>query len=387
MIDQPKQELLTIVKTAVNKGEFIKMTLSKPGSGDQECKNIFLKPFLVKDTIKLSFTYRFPTKDQVSNFELEAAIEELDCIIGASFLNVNLFTTTNNWEIRYNRKRKSKIWKKPPTNSKTPDLDHDNKKQRLIVPENNVYLHQLGVTTAAGKVVQKKFDKFRQINKYIETIDHLLQEVDLKKGFKVADMGSGKGYLTFALYDYLKNNKLVDARITGIELRGELVDKCNQIAQDADFENLIFRTGRIEDYPTVPLDMLIALHACDTATDEAIAKGIKSNAKLIVCSPCCHKQIRQEMKGSVELNPMLKHGILLERQAEMVTDAIRALLLEANGYKTKVFEFVSTEHTGKNVMITALKSKNQRDKAEVLSEISSLKSIFGINTHHLETLI
>jgi hypothetical protein len=191
------------------------------------------------------------------------------------------------------------------------------------------------------------------------------------------------------LYDFLENNLSLAPQITGIELRPALVDFCNKTAEQVGFQNLNFIAQDIATYHPDRLDMLIALHACDTATDLALAVGIREKARIIVVAPCCHKQIRREMKAKNELAPLLQHGILEERQAEIVTDGIRALLLEANGYHTKVFEFISTEHTAKNVMITATmdgRRLNQR-RTEALAQVAALKTSFGIGEHWLEKLL
>ena len=250
-----------------------------------------------------------------------------------------------------------------------------------------------GITNACGEVLANAQDKWRQINKYLEIIQNLLSESPLPNDPHIADMGSGKGYLTFALYDFLKNTQGLNPQITGIELRPKLVDLCNKTALESNFEGLRFEAQNISEYHPERLDMLIALHACDTATDLALAAGIHNKAKIIVAAPCCHKQIRKEMAAQNELAPVLRFGILEERQAEIVTDGIRALLLEAEGYQTKVFEFVSTEHTAKNVMITAISPQNARASAQelrrqkALEQVLALKTGFGIKKHYLEGLL
>jgi hypothetical protein len=179
--------------------------------------------------------------------------------------------------------------------------------------------------------------------------------------------------------------------VTGVEFRPDMVALCNNIARESSFVNLAFEEGTIADYDAKGTNVLIALHACDTATDDAIAKGIKAEADLIVVAPCCHKQIRREFeagKTPKELSFLLKHGIFMERQAEMATDALRALLLEENGYTTKVFEFISDSHTPKNVMITAVKTKKtDAQKKKVSDDIDSAKKFFGINAHYLEKVL
>ena len=220
----------------------------------------------------------------------------------------------------------------------------------------------------------------------------MLKDLRHRDMLQVVDMGSGKGYLTFALYDYLVNILGRPATVVGVEFRKDLVDLCNRIAGTASFRNLRFEEGSIDEYnANDSLDILIALHACDTATDDAIAKGIEHNADLIVVAPCCHKQIRREIetaKVDNELDFLVKHGIFLERQAEMVTDGIRALILEYHGYHTKVFQFVSDTHTPKNVLIVGeKKSVSQQRREEILMKIKTTKIFFGITYHHLERLL
>jgi hypothetical protein len=200
-------------------------------------------------------------------------------------------------------------------------------------------------------------------------------------------MGSGKGYLTFALYDYLTNTLGKKPVMTGVEFREDLVKSCNLIAEKSKFDQLNFIAGTIEEVELKGIDILIALHACDTATDDAIYRGITAGASLIVCAPCCHKQIRKEMNVTNELHSLVKFGILKERQAEIITDTIRALILEAYGYKTKVFEFISTEHTPKNVMIVGRKTAGENPaKEKIFRDIAAIKASFGIKGHYLEGL-
>jgi tRNA A58 N-methylase Trm61 len=245
----------------------------------------------------------------------------------------------------------------------------------------------LGITDKDGVVIPKMADKYRQINKYLEIIESLIKNTDLPKTIAVVDMGSGKGYLTFALYDYLVNQKKMEATITGIEQRKELVDFCNKAAKACAFENLGFNSQSIQEYKAKKVDILIALHACDTATDDALNKGIAANAKLIITAPCCHKQIRQQLKGTTQKSPVLKYGIFKERHYEMLTDTIRALLLEKNQYNAKVFEFISNEHTRKNVMLVgAISSKKPKIK-EINQKIDFLKKEHEIEFHYLEKIL
>jgi SAM-dependent methyltransferase len=264
---------------------------------------------------------------------------------------------------------------------------HDKIKKRFIILENNVYLRELGISTAEAKVKKDMEDKFRQINKYIEIADGIVSSAALPAGFHIVDMGSGKGYLTFALYDYLSNVLKLSPEVTGVELRPELVESSNRIARLAGFDKLKFQAGSIETAELAQIDMLIALHACDTATDEAIFRGIRAEAKVIICAPCCHKQVRKQIDPENDLKSITKFGILEERQAEILTDGIRALVLEAYGYKTKVFEFISTEHTPKNVLIVGIKKGNEKVDDSILAQIRNIKKIYNIQFHHLEKLL
>jgi tRNA A58 N-methylase Trm61 len=265
---------------------------------------------------------------------------------------------------------------------------HDKEKERIVKASNNIYLRQLGITTGDGLVKKEMQDKYKQINRYVEIIDGILKQLDFGNRISVVDMGSGKGYLTFALYDYLTNTLKLQTNMLGVEMREDLINTCNRIAAASKFDQLHFVKGTIADIALPSTDMLIALHACDTATDDAIFKGINANAKLIICAPCCHKQIRKQMKPDNVLNTITKHGILLERQAEMVTDAIRALLLEAAGYKTRVFDFIATEHTPKNVMIVGIKNETVSvNKEAYLEKVKALKGMFNIEEHYLEKLL
>ncbi|MBX2872045.1 MAG: SAM-dependent methyltransferase [Saprospiraceae bacterium] len=347
-------------------------------------KNVFARLVHLKEESVLSFTLRYTSRDEVKNHPIEEAIAMISLWLGDEFLNADLFTTVQDHSLQFNKKRKARLFSKKPSHTQAPSTAHDKQKQRLIDPIRAKYLHPMGITGKDGQILKTGQKKFRQINKYIEIIDSLIDQGELGASPHLVDMGSGKGYLTFALYDHLVNNRKLEASITGIELRPKLVSFCNELAQEVGFDRLKFLAMNIEEYQPEKIDMLIALHACDIATDIAIAKGIKAQSSFIVVAPCCHKQIRKQMQCQTALQSVLKHGIMEERQAELVTDGIRSLLLEANGYKTKVFEFISTEHTPKNVMITATQGTGRED---ALEQIDQIKKDFGIEYHYLEKLL
>ena len=200
-------------------------------------------------------------------------------------------------------------------------------------------------------------------------------------------MGSGKGYLTFATYDYFKNVREIDVEVVGVDTKEQLVQIDNDIAKASEFGGLKFVHGYIGDYKLENVDILIALHACNTATDDAIFSGIKSGAYLIVAAPCCHQEIRPQIKPPEMFKNILRHGVMLEREAETLTDGLRALLLEKSGYATKLFEFIATEHTPKNNMIVGSRHEKNVDTEKLGEQISSIKEFYGINNHRLESLL
>ncbi|MFT3680667.1 MAG: SAM-dependent methyltransferase [Ferruginibacter sp.] len=381
--------LLEYINTAAAQQQLIKITLGNKRNKEAELKNILIKPVIIKNKLQLSFVYRYPTKDLTKNFDQDEAISLIQKHLEDDFYNADVFTATADHFFSTDKNGKIKLATKTPSQQvKAGALQHDRQKERFIDPANNTYLHELGITTADGKVKKEMQDKYKQVNHYIDIIEGILKDSVVTDDFSIADMGSGKGYLTFALYDYLHNRLKKNISVTGIELRDDLVQQCNTIAAKAGFSKLSFRQGSIEAAELPVVDMLIALHACDTATDDAIYKGIQANAAVIVCAPCCHKQIRKQTAPSNALQSITRHGILLERQAEMITDSIRALILEAFGYKTKVFDFIATEHTPKNILIAGTKRKNESgNKEQKLSEIKALKEIFGIKQHYLEKLL
>jgi tRNA A58 N-methylase Trm61 len=383
------QSFLQKISESFNRQELIKITLGNKRDKSAELKNIFIKPVKIKNTEKLSFTYRNNTNDTFKNYDIKESLILMEKMLQTYFYNADLFTTQNDFHLSVDKKETIKIITRPASLQIKDDAkQHDKQKKRVIDSTTAIYLRELGITTADGMVKKDMQDKFKQINHYVEIIEGIIKDINFEKNITVADMGSGKGYLTFALYYYLINNLKLEATVTGIELREDLVNKCNAIAEAASYKNLIFKKGAIQDATLESIDMLIALHACDTATDDAIYKGIQANAKVIICAPCCHKQIRKQMAPENELKNITRHGILLERQAEIITDTIRALILEANGYKTKVFEFIATEHTPKNVLIVGTQSgKSEIAKQESMDKVNGLKKLFNIKSHYLEMLL
>lgn len=372
----------------IDNKELVKLTLAGKRDKNSDLKKLIVSPVELKKGYYLNFVYRHNTKDITKNFEITEGIDLLLKLLENDFLNADLFSAKENINLSTLPNGKTLLKFNKPTMTTNLTFTHDKPKERLIDTKDNIYLRELGITNINGDVRREMSDKFKQINQYIELLSPYLNELELTDEFHIADMGSGKGYLTFALHDYVTNKLKVDIKTTGVEFRQELVDTCNNIAQKAGLLGLSFTKGTIEQAELHKIDILIALHACDTATDDAIFRGIKSEAELIVCAPCCHKQIRKAMHVQNELANVTRFGILKERQAEIITDTLRAMILEAYGYKTNVFEFISLEHTPKNVMIVGRKTKGfPRNKQDIFKNISAIKELYGIEKHYLEKLL
>jgi len=379
--------LFTAIQESVKRDDFVKITLSKPLSKRNELANVYIRLVLIKDEPHLSFTYRYKTNDQVKNYTFEEAETIIEDLLLNAFRFATLFTLKEDIHVFVSKKKVVSFKTKFPVFANKPPEVHElnpPKKRKVVEGE---YLKHLGIADAKGDIIPKMADKYRQINKYLEIIDDLVSTTKLPKTINIVDMGSGKGYLTFALYDFLKNQKGLDVRVTGIELRDGLVTYCNKIAKQSNFENLVFECKPIQEYVDHKIDILIALHACDTATDDAIYKGIVSKASLIITAPCCHKQVRQQLKGIAQENPILKYGIFKEREYEMLTDTLRALLMEKENYQTKIFEFVSNEHTRKNVMLIGKKSSKNINQEVLSDKIEKLKASYYLSEQYLEKLL
>jgi hypothetical protein len=365
-----------------------KLTLSNQRNKHSDLKMIIITLVALKKGLSIKFVYRYKTRDITKNHEFDEATDIIKKSMEKDFYNADLYSIEENVKLIINPNGKMKIKTQPIESSSPLVFAHNRKKERLISTGKNIYLRELCIVNSHWELRHEMKDKYLQINRYIEILKPEIEALKINGQVSVADMGSGKGYLTFALYDYLVHSLQIKANVTGVEFREDLVVSCNEIARKSGFENLQFIKGTIKDTQLPASEILIALHACDTATDDAIYRGIRENSKLIVCAPCCHKQVRKELKPVTPIDSILKHGILQERQAELITDGIRALLMEAWGYKTKVFEFISSEHTPKNLMITGRKiNSRQNPDPEIMKKVGELKAMLGLGNIYLETLL
>lgn len=390
---QPAQDhraqFLSLLENSLSQNSFIKLVLAKYVGDEAELQRVIIKALTVKDQPCLSFVYRYKTRDITKNFPLVEAVQVIAQLLPESFKNAHLLSLSDEVQLEFGKKGKSTLFKsKAQQEREAPSAGHDREKKRYL-ELTRPFLTDLGVTNKQHELIPSMSRKWKQINKFIEVFSHALTSSPLKldQPIKVADFGSGKGYLTFAIHDYLRNTLQAEGQVTGVELREDMVTLCNNAAARLEHPGLKFECGDVRSVAPSALDVMIALHACDIATDYAIHMGIRSGASIIMCSPCCHKQIRLQIQSPTLLRPMLQYGLHMGQQAEMVTDSLRALLLEACGYETKVFEFISLEHTNKNKMILAVKRAEPLKSTEILAKIQELKDFYGIQEQCLETLL
>lgn len=384
-----RAQFLSLLDTSLSQNSFIKLVLAKYVGAEAELQRIIIKLTTIKELPHLSFVYRYKTRDITKNFPLAEGVEVIAGLLPESFKNAHLLSLTDEVQLEYSKKGKSTLFtSKAQQQREAPSVEHDREKKRFL-ELNRPFLTDLGVTNKQHELIPSMSRKWKQINKFIEVFSHALSTspLALDQPIKVADFGSGKGYLTFAIHDYLRNTLHAEGHVTGVELREDMVTLCNNAAARLEHPGLVFQHGDVRTVAPSAIDVMIALHACDIATDYAIHMGIRSGASIIMCSPCCHKQIRLQIQSPTLLRPMLQYGLHMGQQAEMVTDSLRALFLEACGYETKVFEFISLEHTNKNKMILAVKRAEPLKQPELLVKIQELKAFYGIQEHCLETLL
>ena len=415
------EKFIAELQKSLQNSTFVKLSLGNYKGPEEHLQRISVRRIETKKGDKLAFQSRYSTRDVVKNFEPGDGADRIGRQLENGFRSAHLFTTESDIQLTIGKKNSRLVRGKPSFKAK-PATSHDREKKYLVDPT-AYYLKALGITTVSGQIRSDQRDKWRQINKFVEIIDGLIKNSPLKdkKDLRVVDMGSGKGYLTFALYDQLSRRVLAQSsppyesgapaaasasgvdvggvsplrrrggslgvEIVGVEQRAELVGLCNEIAQTSGFEGLKFVKDTIADFDPAEADILIALHACDTATDDALYKAISSNASIIVVAPCCHHELKKQLKPPKLLAGILKHPVMLERTAETVTDGLRSLLLEATGYRTKMFEFVATEHTPKNNMLVATRRPDPLNARSKLNEAMRIMEEFGIEHQRLVELV
>lgn len=388
--------MASLVSNDESESGFVKLSLGKYRGTEEALNKVSVRVLEVKGQPHLSFVYHYQTKDVTKNFSFAEGQTKIQTYLDQSqaesfkSAHLRLANKENQEEVQlvFNKKNQPTLQVRKAVETTVITKSHDREKFRYI-DINRPFLKGLGVTDANYQLIPAMSRKWKQINKFIEVFQHAFESLKLPKSHPVhvVDFGAGKGYLTFAIHDFLRETLGYTADVTGVELRSELVKLCGNVIDNLSLEGLAFYQGDVRSYHPAAVDVMIALHACDVATDYALHTGIRLGASIIMCAPCCHKQVRPQIQSPQVLRPMLQHGVHLGQEAEMLTDGLRALLLEACGYETKVFEFVALEHTSKNKMILAIKRENFSKKAEVLNQILSIKDFYGIKEQCLETLL
>jgi hypothetical protein len=389
--DAVRERFLAACVQALDEGRFERLVLAGYRGPEADLKRVTVRAIALRGAPHLSFVSHHERRDLTHNEPQAQGLQTLRGWLGSTFANAHLHTPQQELQLAYSRKGRASLRRsaREGTGSEpAPAAAHNRDKARLLSLE-RPFLHALGVTDAQQRLVPAMARKWKQINRFLEILDAAITASPqaAQQRIEVLDFGAGKGYLTFALHDHLRHGLGRDAQVTGIEQREDLVALCNGIVQRLGLPGLRFEQGEVASAAPRPVDVMIALHACDTATDLAMHMGIRGGASIICCAPCCHKQLRPQLLQPHPLRPILRHGVHLGQEAEMLTDSLRALLLDACGYDTQVFEFVSLEHTAKNKMVLAVKRALPAPKAPLLAQVQQVKDFYGIREQCLETLL
>lgn len=370
------EELLKRVLTSL----LVDMVISGARGGGDFIK-IKVRPVMIRDS--LYFQVSRYTDKQVfhENMTAEDALETLSGWILHDFRQAQIRMQDEMVTVLVSKKGKATIKSKKAACIETQNLEHNRKKQYIIEEGMAVpFMIDLGVMTESGKIIRTRYDKYRQINRFLEFIEDILPELPTDRTVHIIDFGCGKSYLTFAMYYYLKVLKHYDIRITGLDLKQKVIEDCQALADQYGYDGLQFLCGDIADYNgTDEVDMVVTLHACDTATDYALYKAVKWHASVILSVPCCQHELNRKMQCET-LSGAFQYGLIKERTAALMTDAMRGQLLEMKGYKTQLLEFIDMEHTPKNILIRGVKSKGLLPKAarkQQMENYQKCRDFFG----------
>ncbi|MBF4693287.1 class I SAM-dependent methyltransferase [Fusibacter ferrireducens] len=378
------ETITALCKTLIDEEKIIQMVLSNVKKGvEKTYQKVEIKPVLIKERYLYHVSYFYEQKVKHENLDGEALMGVLSELLGAYFKQGVIFTSEQDYQILFSKKGKGTLLKKAPTKFGI-NLSH-NREKNYILKEGTPcdFLEALGVMDASGKVYKKKYDKYRQLNKYLEFVEDALDVLKSENGpIKIIDFGCGKAYLTFALYHYLVTQKGLEVEIIGLDLKEDVIEYCNQVAKDLKYTGLRFELGDIKDYKYKGnVDMVVSLHACDTATDEALGKACAWHAKVIFAVPCCQHELFNQIEQP-NLEPLLRHGIIRDKFATLVTDTLRMTALEVMSYETQMLEFIDLEHTPKNILIRAyLKDKTKADEQVAVKTYVDYRNYFSVKPH------
>lgn len=356
----------------------VKLIFSNPRKKSLPYRKVTLRPVILQCRMMYQAEYQYEKKVIQDNLSADEVIGTCLDLVVRDFKQVNIFTEESDIQILASKPAKPRFISKPGT-MKQENLEHNQAKNYIIPDETPCdFLIRLGVMDNSGKVIQKHYSKFRQINRYLEILEDVYEDLPKHpdKPLRIIDFGCGKAYLTFAVYYYLKILRNQNVEIIGLDLKEDVIEFCNKVACDLHYDDLKFLMGDIADYTNDHADMVVTLHACDTATDYALINAVKWNTKVILSVPCCQHEMFSQIDNALHF-PMYKHGILKDRFTELLTDGLRGLKLEACGYDVAMIEFTSLEHTSKNIMIKAVKSRECSEKAQ--REYEQLRDFYNVS--------
>ncbi|MBL6970059.1 MAG: SAM-dependent methyltransferase [Campylobacterales bacterium] len=375
------ENISELMNTATNEENIIYAIFSGVRKNVEKTFNkVTIKKVVIKNETKHQFEYFYDKNVEHKNLNNDETISEMSELIETYCKQAIIHTVESDYQVLVNKKGKSRILKKKPT--RKFEVTSHNKKKNYILNDGDKtpFLIELGIMTKDGKIVNSKYDKFKQINRYLELVSDCIPYLDKNKTIRIIDFGCGKAYLTFALYDYLVLKMGYNVEIVGLDLKENVIKFCSDLAQKLSYDDLRFEQGDIKGFNQFSdVDMVISLHACNTATDEALAKAVNWGAKVILAVPCCQHEFLKKIKND-KMIPMMKYGIIKEKLASLLTDSVRANVLEIMGYRTQVLEFIDMEHTPKNIMIRAFFDDNSNiDK--VLKEYKQFKEEWNVSPY------
>lgn len=380
----PVEQLVTAIRDSIDDQTFQKLTLGNFHNELATVQHVYVRIVDLKTGPHLSFVYRYPNQDITKNSLIPEGVEIIAGWLGSSCWSATLLTTKGRQQLLFSRRGKPRLFSQDSPSTPPTGRSHDRDKVRLLTDERALEL--LGVIDSEGRPRAQMGNKYRQVHHFIEALAPILKGTTPGESLHIVDMGCGKGYLTFALHQFLRENSLCPVTV-GVEKRGSLVDPANAIARQLGDNSIRFIQGEINDVDVQPIDILIALHACDTATDDAIYRGIQEECRWIVVSPCCQHELRPQLTAPAGLEPLFRHGVQVERMTEAVTDTLRCLYLEAWGYQTRIQEFVGTEHTAKNLLIVASGTRKPGPREDLVERALEFQHRFGIQNQRLGALL
>lgn len=358
------ENLIQMINESMSEYKLNQIVLSKVRKKDEDAfHKVTVKPVKIQGKIVYQFVYQYAKKVFHNNMEREQAVDACRELVSTYFRQVNLFTTEGDYQAMISKKGKVHLKKKPPTKVAV-EVEH-NRQKKYVLSEHTPYdfLVKLKVMNKEGKVLAKRYDKFKQLNRFLEMVADCLEHLPKERTIHIVDFGCGKSYLTFALYHYLVKLQGLDVQITGLDLKEDVISFCNKTARELEYDGLTFIHGDIAEFTERDqVDMMVTLHACDTATDAALVKAIGWDASVILSVPCCQHELFNQIQNPV-MKPMLKHGIIKEKLSSLVTDSMRGNILEIMGYNVQMLEFIDMEHTPKNILIRAFKHHGENKEA------------------------